>query len=76
VIDTGNRAVFAYARLGDDRTVTCLVNFTDQQQQVWVDDLPLEDKTPQKDLLTGQPMLVENGVIKLAPYQSMWFRPI
>lgn len=69
VVDCGNAGVFCYQRLGDDRIVHCLVNFTEDRQQVAL-DLP-EGAT---DLLTGQPPTSEGAKLALAPYQSLWLR--
>ena len=75
VLETGHRAVFAYQRRGDDRTVTCLVNFTAQPQRIWAEDAALTDPA-QTDLLTGDPLTVTHGQIALAPYQTLWLRPV
>ncbi|KIT14999.1 alpha-amylase family glycosyl hydrolase [Jannaschia aquimarina] len=69
VIDTGNRGVFAYLRLGDDRTISCLCNFTEHPQSVGLDVPP-----GAIDLLTGQPPGRSGNLIGLAPYQAVWLR--
>ncbi|MCB5199502.1 DUF3459 domain-containing protein [Loktanella sp. TSTF-M6] len=75
VLDTGHRALFVYQRLGDDREVTCIVNFTADTQKLWPEDAALRD-VPHVDLLSGQALALSHGQITLAPYQSMWLRPV
>ncbi|MBS1303188.1 amylosucrase [Loktanella sp. SALINAS62] len=74
VVDTGHRALFAYQRLGDDREVTCIVNFTDRSQTLRTADALLRE-VPQTDLLTGQRLITSEGRMTLARYQSVWLRP-
>ncbi|MGB3408173.1 MAG: amylosucrase [Jannaschia sp.] len=69
VIDTGTVGVFGYLRIGDDRTITCLSNFTETKQVVSVDVGP-----DVIDLLTGNPPDRDGAQILLAPYESLWLR--
>ena len=69
VVDAGNRGVLAYLRLGDDRTVTCLCNFTEHPQTV-----ALDLGAHLRDLLTAAPPPRDGGRVVLPPYGAMWLR--
>nr|WP_281494127.1 alpha-amylase family glycosyl hydrolase [Jannaschia sp. S6380] len=69
VIDSGNTGVFAYLRLGDDRTITCLCNFTERFQ-----DVALDVPAGAIDLLSGAPPLRDGPVLRLPPYAALWLR--
>ena len=69
VVDCGNPGVFCYQRLGDDRVVTCAVNFTEDVQRVAL-DVPADTV----DLLTGQPAERAGAHLVLGPYASLWLR--
>ncbi|MEM7490503.1 MAG: alpha-amylase family glycosyl hydrolase [Pseudomonadota bacterium] len=68
VIDTGNRGVFGYLRLADDRTVTCLCNVTEHPQTV-----PVAMPDGAVDLLTDTAP-VAGGRLTLPPYGAVWLR--
>ncbi|CUH40063.1 Amylosucrase [Jannaschia seosinensis] len=69
VIDAGDAGVFAYQRLGDDRVVTCLCNFT--ERRAWA-DVPVPEGA--RDLLTEAAPVVEDGRVRLEPYAAIWLR--
>ncbi|MBU2360611.1 MAG: alpha-glucosidase C-terminal domain-containing protein [Alphaproteobacteria bacterium] len=73
VIDTGNPALFVWQRLGDDRTVTCIANFTARPQSLAVADAGL-DAGKLTDLLTGRPPEVADDRIAIPPYGCLWLR--
>ena len=69
VCETGATSLFAYQRLGDDHTITCVANFSDLPQSVPHDALNLVG--PMTDLLTD----VTDQQIVLSPYGIVWLRP-
>ncbi|MFZ3581062.1 amylosucrase [Loktanella sp. DJP18] len=71
VIVTGHRALFVWQRLGDDRSVTCIANFTGQPQLFRVADA---DILPDIDLLTGHAPEIAQGLMTVAPYACLWLR--
>lgn len=75
VIDTGLASLFAFDRPADDRTVTCLFNFTDIEQAVTAGSLGIAAGAALRDLLTGAAVATEGTGIRLAPYAAMWLCP-
>ena len=71
VRDLGHPALFCFERLGDDRTVTCVANFTGRPQAVAAQALGLTGA--EVDLLTGE---AASSHVGLAPYQVVWLRPV
>ncbi len=69
IVDSGNPAVFSYLRLGDDRTVTCVSNFTEHAQRVAL-DLP----EGAIDLLTRKPAPMQGAHVLVEPYGALWLR--
>jgi sucrose phosphorylase len=72
VPDTGE-GVLCVVRGGDTdpQRLVCLFNFTAGEQRVPVAVLPREGDLP-TDLLTGRPVAVDRGLLKLGPYESLW----
>lgn len=73
VIDTDHRALFIWQRRGDDRTMTCIANFTGHPQRFQAADAGI-DATTLTDLLTGQTPDAAHGQIAVAPYGCLWLR--
>ncbi len=74
IVDMGDPALFVFQRLGDDRTVTVVINFTDAPQAIspWV--LNLDPSTGWRDLLTGLAPTLVDDKIPLPPYACRWLR--
>ena len=70
VPDTGE-GVLCVVRGTDPQRLVCLFNFTAGEQRVPVAALPGEPDLP-TDLLTGRPVAVDRGLLKLGPYESLW----
>ena len=75
IVDLGHPGLFIFERLGCDRTVTCLFNFTDSDQTITPWGLQLDPARRYGDLLTGQQLGLKNGAIHLAPYARLWLIP-
>ena len=73
IVETGERTLFAYQRLGDDRTVTCLSHFGPMHQPFDLRRLPLDTAEGLTDLLTGKPVGDPARVV-LPPYGTVWLR--
>lgn len=69
IVDSGNPAVFTYLRLGDDRTVTCVCNFSEHPQRIAL-DLP----EGAIDLLTRKPAPMQGAHVLVEPYGARWVR--
>ncbi|WGH77188.1 alpha-amylase family glycosyl hydrolase [Jannaschia ovalis] len=69
ILDAGNRGLFAWARLGDDRTVTGLCNFTEHPQAA-----DLEIPADAVDLLTGAAPARQGARVEVPPYGCLWLR--
>ncbi|SHF44070.1 amylosucrase [Loktanella atrilutea] len=72
VVETGNRALFVWQRLGDDRTVTCVANFTAYPQSLSAADTGLDGGGI--DLLTGEVPQIGDAQITVPPYGCLWLR--
>lgn len=72
VVETGNRALFVWQRLGDDRTVTCVANFTAYPQSLSAADTGLDGSGI--DLLTGEVPQTGDAQITVPPYGCLWLR--
>ncbi len=75
IVSFGNPALFIFERRADDRTVTCLFNFTENDQRVTPWGLKLDPARRYGDLLTGAPLTLTDGLIMLPPYGCLWLRP-
>ncbi|SEM67850.1 amylosucrase [Loktanella fryxellensis] len=71
VCPTDNTALFVWQRLGDDRTLTGVANFTDQPQTLSADGLLTDDPV---DLLTNSPAPLADGSLTVPPYGCLWLR--
>jgi amylosucrase len=74
VVDLGDRSLFVFRRLGDDKTVTVVCNFTDMTQSVSPWTLALDPAQRWRDLLTDAAPTLENDRIVLEPYACLWLR--
>ncbi len=74
IIDLGNPALFVFRRAEEDRPVTCIFNFTDADQGVTPWGLGLESGRAHVDLLTGRPLHLTDGMVRIAPYQALWLQ--
>ncbi len=70
VLDAGDPALFCYQRLGDDRTVTCVANFTAHPHRIAPSTLSLV--SPVMDLLTQTLFAAD---ITLPSYGILWLTP-
>ncbi len=75
IVDLGHPGLFIFERLGDDRTVTCLYNFTDTAQTITPWGLQLDPARRYGDLLTGRTLSLKDGAIHLPPYARLWLTP-
>jgi amylosucrase len=76
IVDMGDRALFVFERLADDRTVTCVLNFTDAEHLTSPWALHLDPALDWGDLLTGAPLNMREGKIVLPPYGRLWLMPL
>jgi amylosucrase len=75
IMDIGHPGLFIFERLADDRTVTCLFNFTENDQSVTPWALKLDPSHRYRDLLTGAPLTLRDGAIILPSYAPLWLIP-
>ena len=73
--DLGNPALFAFDRPAEGRPVACVCNFSERTQRVTPWALDLDPARRWEDALTGRPLVLEGGMIALAPYAMVWLRP-
>jgi amylosucrase len=72
VLEAPASGVFAFVRLGDTGTVTCLANFTPDVRHVAVSALDLDDQQDLWDMLGDAAIPTTAGHVTLAPYQMQW----
>jgi amylosucrase len=75
IMDIGHPGLFIFERLADDRTVTCLFNFTETDQPVTPWALKLDPARSYRDLLTGAALTLKDGAITLPAYAPLWLIP-
>jgi len=75
ILDLAHPGLFIFERLADDRTVTCLFNFTDSDQRLTPWALRLDPASRYVDVLSGEALSLRDGLISLAPYGCLWLRP-
>jgi amylosucrase len=75
IIDIGHSGFFIFERKSDGRQVICLFNFTESNQQLtpWV--LRLDLGSAYRDILTGAPLTLSDGMITVPPYGRLWLQP-
>jgi amylosucrase len=75
ILDLGHRALFAFQRAADGRTVTGLCNFADVPAQVTPWALQLDPAHAYGDLLSGAPLVVSHGTVAVPPLTALWLAP-
>jgi amylosucrase len=75
ILDAGHPHLFLFERLAEDRTVTCLFNFTEHDQRLTPWPLRLDPARAYADILTGNPLRLHEGAIALPPYGQLWLMP-
>jgi amylosucrase len=76
ILDLSNRALFAFRRDGDARTITALFNFTEQPTSLTPWALQLDPARRYADLLSGAPLTLSHGMVTLPPYGALWLAPV
>ncbi len=71
-VDPGNPALAAFLRQSPDssQTVLVTVNVSDREQKL--DLAALNASSFQRDLIAGQPIAAESGILRLLPGQAVW----
>jgi amylosucrase len=72
VLQTGNPALFAFARHAPTGSVVCLSNFTETWTTIPVSWVVQHGATEIIDLLSDGPVSHSGGAIALAPYARVW----
>lgn len=72
VLETGHRALFAFARRAPTGTVLCLYNFSENWTNISVDWAVQQGVRHWRDLLSGGPVAADGGAIALPPYARLW----
>jgi amylosucrase len=75
ILDLGNPALFLFRRADAGHPVTCVFNFTETDQGVTPWGLGLEGGRDYRDLLTGRPLALTDGMVRIGPYQALWLQP-
>ncbi|WP_323770960.1 amylosucrase [Antarctobacter sp.] len=74
ILETGNSALFGFARQAPTGSVVCLFNFTENWTSVPVDWLRQHGATGLHELLSDAIIRGEDGTIALPPYARVWIR--
>ncbi len=74
IVDLGDRGLFAFDRMADDRTVRCVFNFTDEERRISPWGLRLEPGMTYEELLRGGPLVLDDGWVVMPPYGRLWLR--
>ncbi|MBI1416002.1 MAG: DUF3459 domain-containing protein [Limimaricola sp.] len=74
IVDLGDRGLFAFDRLADDRKVSCIFNFTETPRQISPWGLKLPPGQGYDELLSGAPLAVVDNLVTLPPYGRLWLR--
>lgn len=72
IIETGNGAVFAFARITPTGTLVCLFNFSETWQDLPSEWLRAQGVTDFHDALSDGPVSIVNNVLALPPYGRVW----
>ncbi|MFL4470177.1 alpha-amylase family glycosyl hydrolase [Tateyamaria armeniaca] len=72
VLEAPDNGVFAFARLGDTGTLTCVANFAAGARYASLSGLGIDGQPELHDLLSEMQVPVEAGRITLTPYQMLW----
>jgi amylosucrase len=74
ILETGNRALFAFARRAPTGPLLCVFNFSETWQVVSTDWALSQGATALFDVLSGASVGDGNGKIPLPPYARVWLR--
>jgi amylosucrase len=74
ILNTGNAALFAFARRAPTGSVVCLFNFTDTWQNMPGDWAIQHGAHALHDALSDAPVLDAQGAIALPPHARVWIR--
>lgn len=74
VLDTGNSALFAFARRAPTGAMACVFNFTETWQVLSTNWVMSQGATRLFDVLSGQEVGDHHGTIALPPYCAHWIR--
>jgi len=74
ILETGNRALFAFARRAPTGALVCVFNFSEDWQVLPRDWALAQGVTDLVDVLSGAPVGDGNGKIPLPPYARVWMR--
>jgi amylosucrase len=75
ILDLGHPHLFIFERPAEDRTMTCLFNFTEHKQTITPWSLRLDPGRAYVDALTGTHLRLHDGAIALPPYGQLWLMP-
>jgi amylosucrase len=75
ILDPGHPHLFVFERLAEDRSVTCVFNFTEKVQTISPWSLRLDPARPYADRLTGAPLHLQDGAVSLPAYGQLWLMP-
>lgn len=74
ILDTGNPALFAFARRAPTGALVCVFNFSEDWQALPLAWVRGQGASEGRDLLTDAPLGDANGMIALPPYARFWLR--
>ncbi|WP_323767391.1 amylosucrase [Marinovum sp.] len=74
VLQTGNPALFAFARRAPTGSLVCLFNFTETWQVIPADWLQAQGARQRVDVLSQSPVGDSHGAVPLPPYARVWIR--
>ena len=75
ILDPGHPHLFVFERLAEDRSLTCLFNFTEHPQAISPWSLRLDPARRYRDRLTDTPLGLQDGAVTLPPYGQLWLMP-
>lgn len=75
IVDLGHPGLFVFERAADSRPVTCVFNFTENHQAATPWGLGLDPAHRHADALTGAPLVLADGMVRVPPYGVLWLRP-
>ncbi|SFC85489.1 amylosucrase [Tropicimonas isoalkanivorans] len=74
VLQTGNSALFAFARRSPARSVVCIYNFTETWTAIPASWAVQNGATEMHELLSDATVIASGGAIPLPPYARVWLR--
>lgn len=74
ILETGLRAVFAFARHAPTGPLVCVFNFSEAWQDLSADWLAMQGTARLEDALSGASMDDGQAAIRLPPYARLWLR--